>query len=123
MPTTSKEGTTSNASDTINSSAGSRDNEVLINLLGSSTAGLISRFICHPIDTIKSRKQSGFQLYTERRISTLRMVYETLRAEGFAGLYRGFGAVAIGGTPGVCLYLTSYEVCASVTTSIHQIYH
>lgn len=31
------------------------------------------------------------------------------REEGVRGLYRGFGAVIVGGTPGTCLYLTTYE--------------
>jgi hypothetical protein len=87
------------------------DTSFVVNVLGSSTAGLISRFLCHPIDTIKSRKQSGIKLYTEANASTASMLLSTLRNEGLSGIYRGFGAVAIGGTPGVCLYLTSYEVC------------
>lgn len=31
------------------------------------------------------------------------------RAEGVGGLYRGIGAVLVGGVPGTCLYLTAYE--------------
>lgn len=31
------------------------------------------------------------------------------RAEGVGGLYRGIGAVLVGGVPGMCLYLTTYE--------------
>lgn len=67
-------------------------------ILGSATAGLIARVICHPIDTIKSRLQAGQ--------SALRSL------EGIGALYRGIGAVLIGGVPGVCIYMTSYEVTA-----------
>lgn len=31
------------------------------------------------------------------------------RAEGVGGLYRGVGAVVVGGVPGTCIYLTTYE--------------
>lgn len=33
----------------------------------------------------------------------------SLRVEGIGGLYRGIGAVMVGGVPGMCLYLTTYE--------------
>ncbi|CAN0310423.1 unnamed protein product, partial [Scytosiphon promiscuus] len=29
--------------------------------------------------------------------------------EGVSGLYRGVGAVVVGGVPGTCIYLTTYE--------------
>eukprot|EP00903_Cladosiphon_okamuranus_P019808 g18206.t1 len=32
-----------------------------------------------------------------------------MAAEGVGGLYRGIGAVMVGGVPGMCLYLTTYE--------------
>jgi solute carrier family 25 (mitochondrial citrate transporter), member 1 len=67
-------------------------------ILGSATAGLIARVICHPIDTIKSRLQAG-----QSAVRSL---------EGFGALYRGIGAVLVGGVPGVCIYMTSYEVIA-----------
>lgn len=31
------------------------------------------------------------------------------RTEGVGGLYRGIGAVLVGGVPGMCIYLTTYE--------------
>jgi solute carrier family 25 citrate transporter 1 len=65
-------------------------------VLGSATAGLISRVLCHPIDTIKSRLQAGQPAFRS--------------TESFRALYRGVGAVVLGGVPGVCIYMTSYEV-------------
>ena len=38
------------------------------------------------------------------------MLKTTLIEEGIAGLYRGIGAVTIGGVPATCLYFTTYEV-------------
>jgi len=43
------------------------------------------------------------------RSTFLSVAKSTIRAEGIRGLYRGFGAVILGGTPGTVLYLTSYE--------------
>ena len=65
-------------------------------ILGSASAGLIARVICHPMDTIKSRLQAGQSAFRS--------------LEGIGALYRGIGAVICGGVPGVCIYMTSYEV-------------
>ena len=65
-------------------------------ILGSASAGLISRVVCHPIDTIKSRLQAGQSAFRS--------------VEGIGALYRGIGAVVVGGVPGVCIYMTTYEV-------------
>ena len=35
----------------------------------------------------------------------------TVRNEGILGLYKGLAAVITGGVPGVCLYLTTYDLC------------
>ena len=64
--------------------------------LGSATAGLVARVICHPIDTVKSRLQAGQSAFRAQ--------------EGIRTLFRGLGAVVVGGVPGVCIYMTSYEV-------------
>jgi hypothetical protein len=79
--------------------------DFVVNTLSSASAGLIGRFICHPIDTLKAKLQ-----VTDTR--TLRDVMSsTWRTEGLSGFYRGLGAVLIGGVPGVCVYLTTYEFC------------
>lgn len=66
-------------------------------VLGSATAGLVARLVCHPIDTVKSRLQAG-------QASGFRSF------EGVRHLYKGVGAVIVGGVPGVCIYLTSYDI-------------
>lgn len=80
------------------------------NLLGSATAGIISRFLCHPIDTIKSRVQTSSATSAE-------VIRRTLRDEGWRALFRGVGPVVVGGVPGVCMYLTSYEYVKEQLTS------
>jgi hypothetical protein len=77
------------------------------NLLGSSTAGIIARLVCHPIDTVKSRLQSGKISFGSDIIQTFRNNYKN---EGITSLYRGLSATIFGGVPGVCIYLTSYDV-------------
>lgn len=86
----------------------SLSSELKSNLLGSSTAGIIARLICHPIDTVKSRLQSGRLSFGSEVIQTFRNTYKN---EGIASLYRGLSATIFGGVPGVCIYLTSYDVC------------
>ena len=80
---------------------------LLSSLLGSATAGMVARFICHPIDTIKSKLQSGKVEYN----SFFSTVNTTFRKEGFRGFFKGVSAVMVGGIPGVSIYLTSYDVC------------
>ena len=63
----------------------------------SCIAGIVARSICHPIDTIKARLQMKDSQKLMRNL--------TVR-----GLYSGFPAVAVGGTPATCFYLTSYEL-------------
>jgi hypothetical protein len=104
-------------------------------ILGSATAGIISRLLTHPLDTAKSRLQA---IYIDAASATttnnhnktgstkaspffraatstnpyrgpLDVLVQTFRTEGISGLYRGFGAVIIGGTPGTVLYLCGYE--------------
>lgn len=76
-------------------------------VLGSSLSGILARTFCHPLDTVKSRLQSfeGHQHYK----GILQCLRSTVAEEGIRGLYRGFGAVTVAGTPATCMYITSYE--------------
>jgi hypothetical protein len=46
------------------------------------------------------------------------VLVRTAKTEGISGLYRGFGAVIVGGTPGTVLYLCTYEICKTWLLSI-----
>lgn len=74
-------------------------------MLASATAGVISRSLCHPLDTCKARLQNPGSEFT----STFQVVRQTLRHEGIGGLYRGLGTVISIGTPAFVLYLATYE--------------
>jgi hypothetical protein len=79
---------------------------MILEILSSSISGLIARVACHPLDTLKSRLQSG--KYDNRSI--FETIFKTYKVEGIKGFYGGLGAVLVGGVPGVCIYLTSYEM-------------
>lgn len=79
---------------------------LLYDVLGSATAGIISRTITHPLDTVKARLQAPRSFATYR--GPIDALLQTYRHEGFRSWYGGFGAVIVGGTPGTVLYLTGY---------------
>ncbi|CAM9597663.1 unnamed protein product [Pylaiella littoralis] len=74
--------------------------------LGSATSGMVSRLLCHPLDTAKARLQGPEGSFFRNTGHVLRT---TMATEGVGGLYRGIGAVLVGGVPGMCIYLTTYE--------------
>jgi hypothetical protein len=82
------------------------EESILPNVLGSACAGIIARISTHPLDTTKARLQAQS---APRYRGPVDALAQTARAEGITGLYRGFGAVIIGGTPGTVLYLCSYD--------------
>ena len=68
----------------------------------SAIAGLVSRLILHPIDTVKSRIQVAKMTGSIGMRSTV--------IGSFGGLYRGFTVAAAGSIPGVTLYFTSFHI-------------
>lgn len=85
------------------------DPTLAANFMGSAAAGVIARICTHPLDTAKARLQavgSGASAYR----GPWDVLVRTAQTEGLQGLYRGFGAVIVGGTPGTVLYLCSYEI-------------
>jgi Mitochondrial carrier protein len=92
--------------------ANSTFSSLLPNALGSAAAGIVSRICTHPLDTVKARLQAppgSTPLYT----GPFDALRRTARSEGIRGLYRGFGAVIVGGTPGTVIYLCTYDICRS----------
>lgn len=92
---------------------------VLPNALASAAAGILSRICTHPLDTAKARLQAP----TSRFLSysgPLDVLTRTAKTEGLRGLYRGFGAVIVGGTPGTILYLGTYEIAKNKLSSLYN---
>ena len=82
--------------------------DIFVTTLASATAGLIGRFVCHPIDTCKAKLQ-----VTDKPLFR-NIVSSTWKKEGLAGFYKGVGAVLVGGVPGVCVYITTYNQTKSL---------
>ena len=61
-------------------------------MLAGASAGVVSRIICHPIDTIKSKLQVEV---AADRASLSSVLSRTLRSEGVPGLYRGIGSGSV----------------------------
>lgn len=76
-----------------------------VTIMASSGAGLLGRLLCHPIDTVKAKLQSGdsFRGVTD-------VIRTTAKTEGVRGFYKGLAAVLVGGVPGVCIYMSTYEL-------------
>jgi len=83
------------------------------NVLSSAVAGIFARCLTHPLDTAKARLQA--RSHYRGPSDVLRHTFEV---EGFRGLYRGFGAVIVGGTPGTIIYLCSYDLFKARLTAI-----
>ncbi len=46
---------------------------------------------------------------------------DTWKSEGMRGMYRGFSVAAIGGIPGTCAYLMTYDRCKTLLTERTQL--
>jgi solute carrier family 25 (mitochondrial iron transporter), member 28/37 len=77
-------------------------------LLASAFAGALSRFVVHPLDTVRARL-----MVARGRAGGVRGVLEAARAvvstDGVRGLYRGFGLSVVVQAPAVAVYLSTYE--------------
>lgn len=82
----------------------------------AAAAGVLGRFPCHPLDTVKTVAFAGDYLGgpAARRSagsstsvrSVARLIYRT---EGIRGFYRGVGIAVAGAAPGNVLYLLCYD--------------
>jgi hypothetical protein len=93
----------------------SSDASMLSNVLGSAAASIVARACTHPLDTIKARLQASNTCK-----GPMDAFVKTVKSEGISGLFRGFGAVIMGGTPGTMLYLCSYEVWKANLSTISK---
>ena len=73
-----------------------QSSSLLHDVLGSATAGIISRIMTHPLDTVKARLQAPSSSFATYR-GPIDALIQTYRHEGVRSLYGGFGAVIVGG--------------------------
>src|SRR5262249_2238473 len=77
-------------------------------MCASATAGMLARLPCHPLDTAKAKMQANIAA-PGAHPSLVSVLRETIRAQGFRGLYAGFWVTFVGSAPAACTYFTSYE--------------
>lgn len=65
-------------------------------ILFGSISGIAGKFVEYPFDTIKVRLQSQPSTGTAQYTSTLDCIRQTLRNDGYQGLYRGLSAPLVG---------------------------
>ena len=74
--------------------------EFTVGVFASAAAGTVARLVCHPVDTLKAKIQAA---------KVRNLPGGALAGLSVKSLYRGLGVTLIGGTPAVCLYLTTYD--------------
>lgn len=87
---------------------------ILHDVLGSATAGIVSRVVTHPLDTVKARLQTTKTTFH----GPIDALVRTYRHEGIRAFYGGFGAVFWAGTPATVVYLTSYSYFRGTLSTI-----
>lgn len=100
--------------DSTSSSPAAASSSRAADVLGSATAGIVSRIFTHPLDTIKARLQTTKTTFHGPFDALVR----TYRHEGLRALYGGFGAVFWAGTPATVVYLTSYSYFRETLSTI-----
>jgi ornithine carrier protein len=70
--------------------------EALKDIVYGSTAGIVGKFIEYPFDTVKVRLQSQPDGVPLRYSGPLDCFKQSLRQDGFGGLYRGISAPLVG---------------------------
>ena len=79
-------------------------------LIPAIVAGLVSRSITHPLETLGARLQVDSTKLSFGKSNLALKHYQTLLStEGWRGLYRGFSMTFIMNIPGSALYMFSYE--------------
>ena len=102
-------------------------NELIVQLLAGSFAGLIADTIVHPIDTIRCRLQiqttssktsqsmARQSIATQYRPAVYRNSFDAAKKmflnEGIRSFYQGYGIVGFLTLPGHAVYFLTYEFC------------
>jgi len=78
-------------------------------LLAGTLAGVVTVTATYPLDVVRTRLSlsSGFGVEYK---GILDCAYQTLRFEGFRGLYKGYLTTIITGSPYVGMQMTGYEI-------------
>ena len=88
--------------------------------IASPFAGMIGKFVMHPVDTIKSKVQvnrmqlrsvSDYKFGTVKELSIFpyKIVIKTYKNEGIAGFFRGVTISVFGSAVAFSCYMSAYE--------------
>lgn len=88
------------------------ERQVIVALLAGMSAGAFATVATHPFDVVKTRKQAS--LYSEAvagepTSSSLQMLRQVWRQEGFAGLSAGLGPRVAKVAPACAIMISTYE--------------
>jgi ornithine carrier protein len=93
----------------------SQGEEALKDVVCGSVAGIVGKYIEYPFDTIKVRLQSQPDHLPLRYTGPLDCFKQSLRQDGFLGIYRGISAPLVGAAvENACLFFS-----VSSPTTVH----
>lgn len=108
-------GLASNSTNTRNAKA--QANEALQDILFGSIAGIIGKTVEYPFDTVKVRLQSQPDHLPLRYTGPLDCFRQSIRTDGFRGLYRGVSAPFAGAAAETACLFFSYRVAQDMLIS------
>mmetsp|Transcript_32891 Transcript_32891/g.55507 ORF Transcript_32891/g.55507 Transcript_32891/m.55507 type:complete len:288 (+) Transcript_32891:210-1073(+) len=79
------------------------------NVVSAAMAGLVSRAVTHPMDTVRAVLQYD-RVRFPPSVSTFSAIRQILAQEGIRGLYRGYGVAMTFTAPASSLYFVTYEI-------------
>ena len=95
-PVTAPNKTTTNSTNAIASASAQQGKEALKDVAFGSVAGIAGKYVEYPFDTVKVRLQSQPDGQPLRYAGPIDCFRQSLRRDGFLGLYRGISAPLFG---------------------------
>jgi len=97
-------------------------NQPVINLAIGAIAGCVANAIVFPIDTAKTKMQSGAKCSdSHEKCGVLCQIQRVVKDEGIGGLYKGVVPVLIGSAPETAIQLTVYDIASTTIRNIENI--
>ncbi|EMC93405.1 hypothetical protein BAUCODRAFT_37090 [Baudoinia panamericana UAMH 10762] len=113
---------TDSAPATVTNATKSHTNEALHDIAFGSIAGLVGKIVEYPFDTVKVRLQSQPDHLPLRYSGPLDCFKQSIRQDGFRGLYRGVSAPLAGAAAETACLFWSYSLAKDLlqTTSLFK---
>ncbi|OCK83830.1 mitochondrial carrier [Lepidopterella palustris CBS 459.81] len=98
----------------LNESPRGQGEEALENVACGAISGIVGKYIEYPFDTVKVRLQSQPEHFPLQYAGPLDCFKQSLRREGFLGLYRGISAPLVGAAVETSSLFFSYQVTQDI---------